>query len=150
MFGKSYADNDYVLKWDDGRPFSPDYVTHRFAALLKKNDLPHIRFHELRHPYVKYTPKNNSQNINSKLSVFKQLGINIFRHSIVRENHCMKDNVLRSNNQCLSRILLKLNNSRHITKKAVITGIPIINIIYNKWYLHFIKFILCNLHRSFL
>lgn len=49
VFGKSYADNDYVLKWDDGRPFSPDYVTHRFAALLKKNDLPHIRFHELRH-----------------------------------------------------------------------------------------------------
>lgn len=49
MFGKSYADNEYVLKWDDGRPFSPDYVTHRFAALLKKNALPHIRFHELRH-----------------------------------------------------------------------------------------------------
>ncbi|MDF3005855.1 MAG: integrase [Oscillospiraceae bacterium] len=49
IFGKSYVENDYVLKWDDGRPFSPDYVTHRFSALLKKNDLPHIRFHELRH-----------------------------------------------------------------------------------------------------
>lgn len=47
MFGKSYADNDYVLKWDNGCPFLPDYVTHRFAALLKKYDLPHIRFHEL-------------------------------------------------------------------------------------------------------
>ena len=48
-FGKSYVNNDYILKWDDGRPFSPDYVTHRFSVLLKKNNLPHIRFHELRH-----------------------------------------------------------------------------------------------------
>lgn len=41
--------NDYILKWDDGRPFAPDYVTHRFCELLEKYGLPHIRFHELRH-----------------------------------------------------------------------------------------------------
>ena len=28
---------------------SPDYVSHRFRELLKKHNLPHIRFHELRH-----------------------------------------------------------------------------------------------------
>ena len=29
--------------------YSPDYISHRFNDLLKKHNLPHIRFHELRH-----------------------------------------------------------------------------------------------------
>ena len=61
LFGKEYHDNDYILKWDDGRPFLPDYVTQRFSRLLEINGLPHIRFHELRHPYVKLTTKRKPQ-----------------------------------------------------------------------------------------
>lgn len=49
LFGKAYVQTDYVFCWPDGRPFSPDYVSHRFKAILEKNGLPHIRFHELRH-----------------------------------------------------------------------------------------------------
>lgn len=49
LFGKSYQQSPYVFKWPDGRPFSPDYVTHHFSALLRKHGLPPIRFHELRH-----------------------------------------------------------------------------------------------------
>ena len=49
LFGKRYQENSYVFKWPDGHPYSPDYVTDKFASLLKKNGLPHIRFHELRH-----------------------------------------------------------------------------------------------------
>ena len=48
-FGKDYIDNDYVFTWEDGHPYSPDYVSHTFNKLLKKYDLPHIRFHDLRH-----------------------------------------------------------------------------------------------------
>ena len=48
-FGSEYHENDYVFKWPDGHTFSPDYLTHRFADLLKLHDLPHIRFHDLRH-----------------------------------------------------------------------------------------------------
>ena len=48
-FGDRYADSDYVFVWDDGRPFSPDYVSHAFQKILKKNHLPQIRFHDLRH-----------------------------------------------------------------------------------------------------
>ena len=47
-FGKDYIDNDYVFTWEDGHPYSPDYVSHTFHKLLKKYDLPHIRFHDLR------------------------------------------------------------------------------------------------------
>ena len=49
LFGKEYNSNDYILKWDNGTPFSPDYVTQKFPKLLEENGLPHIRFHELRH-----------------------------------------------------------------------------------------------------
>lgn len=47
--GKEYIENDYVFKWYNGKPFSPDYVSAHFSLLLKKHGLPHIRFHELRH-----------------------------------------------------------------------------------------------------
>lgn len=49
LFGSTYQENDYVFKWDDGRPYPPDYITKHFSKLLKKHSLPHIRFHELRH-----------------------------------------------------------------------------------------------------
>lgn len=48
-FGREYQANSYVFKWADGHTYSPDYVSHRFNDLLKKHNLPHIRFHELRH-----------------------------------------------------------------------------------------------------
>ena len=49
FFGKEYRDNDYVFRWSDGRPFSPDYVARKFPKLLKAAGMPKIRFHELRH-----------------------------------------------------------------------------------------------------
>ena len=49
VFGREYQENSYVFKWADGHPYSPDYISHRFNRLLKKHNLPHIRFHELRH-----------------------------------------------------------------------------------------------------
>jgi integrase len=49
LLGNAYNDNGHVCVWDDGRMFSTEYVSRHFALILKKNDLPHIRFHELRH-----------------------------------------------------------------------------------------------------
>ncbi|MDR0858467.1 MAG: site-specific integrase [Oscillospiraceae bacterium] len=49
QLGKDYIENDYVFKWDAGKPFEPDHVTRKFSQLLAKHKLPHIRFHELRH-----------------------------------------------------------------------------------------------------
>ena len=53
LFGNTYTENEHILKWSDGRPFSPDFVTQGFNKLLKQNNLPHIRFHDLRHANVK-------------------------------------------------------------------------------------------------
>lgn len=48
-YGNTYHKGDYVFRWEDGRPFSPDYVSQKFNKLLKAHNMPHIRFHELRH-----------------------------------------------------------------------------------------------------
>lgn len=57
LFGNAYCENDYIFKWENGVPFTPDFVTKKFPKLLRKYGLPHIRFHDLRHPYVKPTTK---------------------------------------------------------------------------------------------
>lgn len=49
LFKKAYCDSPYIFVWDDGRPFSPDYVSHAFKKMLKRYNLPEIRFHDLRH-----------------------------------------------------------------------------------------------------
>ncbi len=49
LTGRNYSDAEHICQWADGTVFEPNYVSHRFAKLLKKNDLPKIRFHDLRH-----------------------------------------------------------------------------------------------------
>lgn len=49
LFGAEYCENEYVFKWDDGHLYAPEYVSKQFTKLLKRYNLPHIRFHELRH-----------------------------------------------------------------------------------------------------
>ncbi len=49
FFGNTYIDNDYVFKRANGDPFKPDYVSRSFSRILAQNNLPIIRFHDLRH-----------------------------------------------------------------------------------------------------
>ncbi len=49
IFENSYIKNDYIFKWEDGKPYDPDYITHRFQKDLKKHNLKRISFHGLRH-----------------------------------------------------------------------------------------------------
>lgn len=61
LFGKEYIVNDYVFKWSNGKPYSPDYITSKFSKLLKKNNLQHIRFHDLRHSCASLLIANDYQ-----------------------------------------------------------------------------------------
>lgn len=49
LFGKDYIKNDYIFKWQNGSPYDPDYITHKFKKTLKKYGLKQITFHGLRH-----------------------------------------------------------------------------------------------------
>lgn len=61
LFGKEYINNDYIFKWNNGKPYSPDYITAKFSKLLKQNNLPHIRFHDLRHTCASLLIDSNYQ-----------------------------------------------------------------------------------------
>lgn len=47
--GDSWSNSDCVCLRADGKPLDPTFVSHHFARVLKKSDLPYIRLHDLRH-----------------------------------------------------------------------------------------------------
>ena len=52
------GNSEWVFPSPTGGPMSPDSVLHMLQRVLKRAGLPRIRFHDLRHPYVKPTTKN--------------------------------------------------------------------------------------------
>lgn len=38
LMGDSYHNSDYIFTWEDGRPYSPDYLTKSFKKLVKASD----------------------------------------------------------------------------------------------------------------
>lgn len=52
LFGRDYTDSRYICVKPDGTPIDPDFVTHHFRRVLVANDVPIIRFHDLRHSAV--------------------------------------------------------------------------------------------------
>ena len=52
LLGDDYIDNDLVFCQDDGKPIFPDTISSWFAKILSDNNLPKIRFHDLRHTNI--------------------------------------------------------------------------------------------------
>ena len=44
-----YIDEGYICTKPNGELLLPNFISQHFALLLKKNNMPHIRFHDLRH-----------------------------------------------------------------------------------------------------
>ena len=47
--GKPYYDNDLVVAKADGAPIAASWASSQFGKLLEDLEMPHIRFHDLRH-----------------------------------------------------------------------------------------------------
>ena len=62
LCGRSYIKDylEYVCVNEIGDLIKPHYVTESFPKLLKAKGMRQIRYHDLRHPYVKHTTKNKS------------------------------------------------------------------------------------------
>ena len=54
---KKTGSSQWVFPSTTGGPISPDSVLHMLHRVLKRAGLPRVRFHDLRHPYVKHTTK---------------------------------------------------------------------------------------------
>lgn len=49
QLGERYRDGDYVACNEDGTPYHPDTLTHRWAKVVKRAGVRHIRLHDARH-----------------------------------------------------------------------------------------------------
>lgn len=49
LSGQPYYDNNLVISRADGTPMRAERVTNSFAQFLRHQNMPHIRFHDLRH-----------------------------------------------------------------------------------------------------
>ena len=54
---KRTGTSEFVFPSPTGCPMFPNSVLHMLQRVLKRAGLPRIRFHDLRHPYVKHTTK---------------------------------------------------------------------------------------------
>ena len=55
--GKSYNENGFICKWADGRPLELGYINSSLTKILRKNEMRHIRLHDLRHSTASYLNK---------------------------------------------------------------------------------------------
>ena len=59
--GKDYIDSDLVCCTLEGKAINPTTLNHKFHNLLKENELPLIRFHDLRHSHASLLLKEKVQ-----------------------------------------------------------------------------------------
>ena len=78
-FGPGYYDDPdkHICVDFLGHPFLPDYVTSHYKVLLNKIGMRIIRFHDLRHPYVKHELKNNLYFLYHRLTKIFHLPVNL-------------------------------------------------------------------------
>lgn len=59
--GSEYVDSDFICRHEDGRMFTPDYLSTSFRKALKEHDLRPIRLHDLRHTAATLLLSNGSE-----------------------------------------------------------------------------------------
>ena len=52
MLKDDYMDTGFILCWEDGKPYRPNYISELFTKFLKDNGLKKIRLHDLRHSFA--------------------------------------------------------------------------------------------------
>jgi integrase len=50
--GEKYFDSEFIVVMNGGKPYRPNYLSELFTDFLKKNNLPKIVLHELRHTFA--------------------------------------------------------------------------------------------------
>ena len=52
ILGDRYIDNAFVMAWEDGNPYRPNYISDLFTKTIRDNGLYPIRLHDLRHTFA--------------------------------------------------------------------------------------------------
>ena len=86
-YNKKYA--DYICVDAMGNLLKPDYLSDSFQIILQNYHLRRIRFHDLRHPYVKHTTKKYNSEKQKTQATKMDLIAWVFRFipSIIQRGH---------------------------------------------------------------
>lgn len=58
LFGGDYVENGgYICCWDNGKLYNISLLNHRLKSMLEDSNMPHIRFHDLRHSTASFLIK---------------------------------------------------------------------------------------------
>jgi len=52
LLGEAYNDKGYIMAWENGEPFRPNYLSDLFKKIIDDNKLPPLRLHDLRHTFA--------------------------------------------------------------------------------------------------
>lgn len=63
LLGSGYNDKGYIIAWENGEPYRPNYLSDLFKTFIDNNKLPSISLHDLRHSFA---------------SIANELGISVF------------------------------------------------------------------------
>jgi len=58
-----YFNSDFIVAWENGKPYRPNYLSDLFKKIIDDNSLPPLRLHDLRHTFA---------------SIANELGINLY------------------------------------------------------------------------
>ena len=65
LFGEDYVDYGLVFASTNGRPVESSHMNRLFSELIRKNDLPKVVFHSIRHTSITYKLKLNGGDMKS-------------------------------------------------------------------------------------
>ena len=51
ILGEAYKDEGYIMSWENGEPYRPNYLSDLFKKIIDDNKLPSLRLHGLRHTF---------------------------------------------------------------------------------------------------
>lgn len=52
LLGEAYKDEGYIMAWENGEPYRPNYLSDLFKKIIDDNKLPSLRLHDLRHTFA--------------------------------------------------------------------------------------------------
>lgn len=83
-----------VCRWPNGDSVKHDYISHKFIKMLKANDLPKIRFHDLRHTAATLLISSGA----TPQQAQEFLGHESITTTMNIYNHCLNESKLKTSN----------------------------------------------------
>lgn len=112
--GPAYKDGDgLICTKEDGSPYPPERLTRNFEDLVKRHDLPHIRFHDLRHSVATLLA---DENVNAK-ATSERLGHSDVAFTLQRYTHVsphMQEEAAEAIDKVMRAAIQHVQNNPHV------------------------------------